>query len=470
MVPELRYAPPKAVALTARRPLRGLRTLGVAGAVLLVAACAPVGPNYVRPAVPVPAGYKEARLQGSTPGVSTAVPSAGKWWSIYNDPTLDALVSQVAVSNQTLAASAARVAEAGALVRVAGGEQYPQVGVGSIKSGKRNRNDFGLGVTWELDLWGRVRRDVEAHRATASASAYDLAGATLSMQAQVVQAYFGLRQNDALIELLQHAVDVNAQSQRMVQNQFTQGVASSANVSDALARYTRTQIQLGDAKSARAQYEHALAVMLGKAPSEFSLAPAPFDTAVPVIPAGVPATLLQRRPDIAASEQRMVAANARVGVAKAEQLPTISVAAGIGILKGPTATPDIRAVLFSGGRLSAQVDNAHAGYNEAVANYRQAVLDAYREVEDGLVIAANLAGSADLQAKAAAAAVESNRVMQNQYREGVADYPAVVDASGALLDVGQADLQLRLRRLDASVNLIKALGGNWAPMPAPTAR
>jgi outer membrane protein TolC len=182
-----------------------------------------------------------------------------------------------------------------------------------------------------------------------------------------------------------------------------------------------------------------------------------------VIPAGVPATLLERRPDIVAGERRMAAASARIGIAKAQTLPSINLAAGIGVLRGPTATADVRAPLFAGGRLQAQVDNADAAYTEAVANYRQTVLDAYREVEDGLVAASALAGAAELQARAATAATESDRVTRNQYREGVADYAAVVDAASGVLDAGRGELQLRLRRLDASVNLIKALGGSWQP-------
>lgn len=439
----------------------GLRAVMVAGAVMAVAACTEVGPDYVRPSTPVPAAYKEAGPR-STKRTDTA-PIARTWWTIYRDPALDALMSQVQVGNQSLAAAAARVREAQALVRVASGASDPQVGIGSLKSGRKNENDFGVGVSWELDLWGRVRRDVEAHRAAAEASQADLAAATLSVQAQVAQAYFALRADDALIGLLQRAVKTDAQWHRMVQNQYAQGVASSADTAAALMRHSTAQLQLADTRAQRAQFEHAIAVMLGKQPAEFAIAPAPFDTSVPVVPAGLPARLLERRPDVLASERRMAAASARIGVSKAETLPSISLAAGIGVLRGPTGTVDVHAPLFTGGRLQAQVDNSRAAYAEAVANYRQTVLDAFREVEDGLVVANTLAGSAELQAKAAAAAAESDRVVGNQYREGVADYSAVVDAAGAALDAGRAELQLRQRRLDASVNLIKALGGGWQP-------
>ncbi|QWT21658.1 efflux transporter outer membrane subunit [Bacillus sp. NP157] len=451
--------------MSARIASACLRSVAVAGSMLLVAACT-VGPDYVRPAAPVTPAYKEAGRQPAQ--AANAAPIAGAWWEIYGDGTLNALVAQVAVNNQSLAAAAARVREAQALVQVANGASYPQASIGSIKSGRRNENDFGLGVSWEIDLWGRVRRDVEAHRASAQASQDDLAGATLSMQAQLVQSYFALRQDDALIELLEPAADSATQWQRMVGNQYTQGQASSANVSEALTRASAAQLQLADTRAARAQLEHAIAVMLGKPPAEFSIAPAPFDTPVPVTPVGVPATLLERRPDVAASERRMAAASARIGVAKAETLPSISLAAGIGVRRGPTGTADVKAPLFAGGRLEAQESNANEQYNEAVANYRQTVLDAYREVEDGLVLTGALGDSAELHARAAAAAKESDRVVRNQYREGVADYPAVVDATNGALDAGRGELQLRLRRLDASVNLIMALGGGWQADAPPT--
>ncbi|MGN6481788.1 efflux transporter outer membrane subunit [Luteibacter sp.] len=440
-----------------------VRALAAAGFVVGLAACT-VGPDYVRPAAPAPAAYKEAQAPGAT-----APMPAGKWWSIYNDATLDALVSQVQVNNQSLAAAEARVREAGALVKVAGGPAYPAIGVGSFKSGQRNENDFGLGVSWDIDLWGRIRRDVEAHRASAQASQADLAGATLSMQARVVQSYFALREDDALIALIERAADVGTRWHTMVQNQYAQGQASSANVADALVRSSAAQLQLADAKSGRAQLEHAIAVMLGKAPADFAIAPvATFDVAVPEIPAGVPATLLTRRPDVVASERRMAAANARVGVAKAQTLPSISLAAGIGVRRGPTGTVDAHAPLFAGDRLEGGEENAGAAYNEAVANYRQTVLDAYREVEDGLVVTSTLAGTAQLHADAAKAATEADRVMQNQYREGVADYPAVVDAANTALNAVRGNLELRRRQLDASVNLVIALGGGWQPEETPS--
>lgn len=454
-----------AAGVSARWPARRLRTLVVVGTVTLVAACTKVGPDYVRPSIPMPVAYKEAAPQDARQ--ADAVPSAAAWWRIYRDPALDALVSQVQVSSQSLAAAAARVRQARLLVQAAGGSSVPAIRAGTIRSGRENEVDLGVAVSWELDLWGRIRRDVEAHRASAQASADDLAAATLSIQAQLVQSYFALREQDALIGLLQRAGEVDEQWHRMVRNQYAAGVASRADLAQAAMRLGTVRLQLADARVARAQLEHAIAVMLGQPPAEFSIAQAPFATDVPVIPAGLPASLLERRPDIAASERRMAAASAGIGLAKAETLPSITLGVGIGVLNGPTAMADINAPLFAGGGLQAQVGYARAGYTEAFANYRQTVLDALREVEDNLVAARALADTAELQRAAAAAAQDSDRVARNQYHEGVTDYPDVVQAVTAALDAGRAELQLRRRRLNASVNLIKALGGGWQPDASP---
>ncbi|WP_414445001.1 efflux transporter outer membrane subunit [Burkholderia sp. 22PA0106] len=451
--------PRKVNPVSVRRRALCVRALFIAGAVSGIAACTMVGPDYVRPAFDSPARYKEAN-PAPTLGAAIA-PDDGKWWQIYRDPTLDTLVQQVSASNQSLAAADARVREARQLSLIASSALAPSVGAGSFRSGRKNGIDFGLMVSWELDLWGRIRRDIEAHKASAQASADDLAAATLSMQAQVVQSYFAVRETDAVIDLLQQALDVDDQWARMVRNQSTQGIASAADVAAALARQSVVQLQLANAKTSRAQFEHALAVMTGKPPADFAIAPAPFQIDVPVIPAGLPATLLHRRPDVAASERRMAAASARVGVSKAETLPTVNLAAGLGVLKGPRATVDLHAPLYTNGRLQAQVGQAWAAYAESVANYRQTVLDAFREVEDNLVAADNLASTSGSQSMAASAARKSERVTRNQYQKGVADYPAIVEAQSASLDTGRAELQLRLERLNTSVNLVKALGGGW---------
>jgi NodT family efflux transporter outer membrane factor (OMF) lipoprotein len=445
-------------------PVARLTAAVSAGVVLLLAACAEVGPDYVRPSAPITDHYKESA--SAIAGRVEATNETDAWWTVYGDPVLDGLVADVEVSNQTLASATARVREAEALVRAAKGQESPELGIGTLKSGRKNENDFGVGVRWELDLWGRLRRDVEAHRADAEASEEDLKAATLSLRAQLVLDYFALRESDAVIALQEHAADADATWQRMVANQFTQGLTSSADVAQALMRASASQMQLADLRTSRAQLEHAIAVLLGKPPADFSLAPTVADVRVPLIPEGVPASLLERRPDVRARERRMAAASARIGVRKAETLPSISLDAGIGVLRGPTATADVRAPLFTGGRLQAQVDAADAAYEATVADYRQTVLDAYREVEDALVEIRALEDVASLQTRAAAAAAESDRVTRNQYREGVSDYNAVIEAASSALDAGRADLHVRRRRLDASVALIKALGGSWGDAPA----
>lgn len=448
---------------------RRLRALPLLLAFAL-AGCASVGPDYQQPQANVPAAWKEApttATQGLSEGDLVA-PAGDPWWRVFDDPTLDALLDQVQVNNQTLAAAAARVSEAQHLLTAAGGASLPAINAGTFQSGRSNQTDFGIGASWEPDLWGRVRRDVEAHRASADASADDLAAATLSLQAQVAQTYFALRQQDAAITLQQQAAAVDTEAHTIARNQFARGQVSSADVANAEVRLSKAQQQLADMRSTRAQLEHALAVMLGKAPADFSLAPASFDTRVPTVPVGLPATLLQRRPDIAARERQMAAASARIGVSKADTLPSVKLFAGLGVLNGPTIVPSIRWPLFAGGRIDALVDNARAGYQEAQANWRQTVLDALREVEDGLVQERTLAHTATLQTRAVQAAQEAARVARNQYREGIIDFPAVASAAGAALEAEQGALQLHRQRLDASVDLIKALGGGWQPEPRPT--
>lgn len=437
------------------------RNLLAVGIVMLTTACTTVGPDYVRPVFDAPVRYKEA-VSGEMHDHYFA-PEGGRWWEIYRDPILNALVEQVTINNQSLAAADARMRQAQDLVRVASGARLPTVSAGTFKAGRQNDLDFGLVVSWELDLWGKIRRDIEAHKASAQASANDLAAATLSMQTQVVQAYFSVREADAVVDLLREALDVDTQWTRMVHARHAIGLASNTDLASALAQQSGVQMQLANSQTSRAQFEHALAVLTGTTPADFTLAPAPFNVTVPEIPTGLPATLLDRRPDIAASERRMAAATARVGVSKAETLPSINLAAGIGILKGPRAAIDVDAPLFTGGRLEAQVDQAWDDYAESVANYRQTVLDAFREVEDSLVAANNLTEAFQSQSLAATAAQKSERDIRNQYQLGVADYPALVHASSVSLDTSRAELELRLQRLSTSVNLIKALGGGWQP-------
>lgn len=423
-----------------------------------LAACSAVGPDYVRPPVDVPSAYAAAQAPA---GRARALRIAPDWWRVYGDERLDALAARVGLHNQSLKAATARVREAAALLRAAAGANAPRVAAGTFRAGFDNQTDVGVGVSWEPDLWGGVERSVEAHRAATEASAYDLSAARLSMQARTVHGYFALRQHDALIRLLEKTAKIDARWVEIVQNRRAQGIASQGDVARAQARLGTIRSQLAAAKVARAKIEHAIAVLVGRPPAELSIAPAPFDAKVPEVPAGVPSTLLRRRPDIAAAERRMAAASARIGVRVAQKYPSITLTVGLGILHGLFGAPDITAPLYAGGKLDANVAHARAAYDEAIADYRQTVLDAFREVEDNLAAQNILAEAAVIRAAAVKSARESLRVAINQHAAGIAGYRSLVEARAALLESRRARLELRLKRLDASIDLIVALGGGW---------
>ena len=436
------------------------RTPFLLGVTICVCACT-VGPNYTRPGAVAPPAYAEAHGQKTQADRNEQVGT--RWWELYGDPRLDALVQQVSVGNQSLAAAAARARAADALLRAAGGARVPAVSAGTVTRGISGRKDFGLEVAWEIDLWGRIRRNVEAHGADAQASADDLAAATLSLQAQAVQSYFALRTQDAMVQLLQRAVDVDVRWLRTLQNQYKLGFASSAMLAQARSRSANAQTQLADVRLARVQVEHALAVLVGKPPAGFSIAPTPLlpDAKVPAVPLELPSQLLQRRPGIAAAERRAAAASARIGVSEAERLPSLNLAGGIGVMKGLFGAVDLKAPLYRGGALAAGVDQSRAAYDEAVANYRQAVLDGFQEVEDNLAAQRILGQAAETNADVVSVMLESERVATNQYHAGVGGYDAVADSLAAAVQAQTAALDLLQRRLDASVALFKALGGGW---------
>lgn len=442
------------------------RVLVVPALLLCCSACT-VGPDYVRPDVPMPAAYGEA--SGTPEPMGSSVATDGSWWQRYGDAQLDTLVRQLDLHNQSLKAAAARVDEADALLRAAGGTRVPSVTAGTVTSGISGRKDFGAQVVWELDLWGRMRRDVEARGADAAAAADDLAAATLSMRAQVVASYFALRAKDAGIELLQAATTVNGRWLQIVRNRHALGVASSGELAQAHLQLADAQGQLASTRLERTQIEHAIATLVGKPPADFSIAPSPLplDTKVPVIPAHLPSRLLERRPDIAAAERRVASASARIGVRQAEMLPSLDLGAGIGVLRGAFGAADLAAPLYRGGTLEAGVSGARASYAEALAQYRQTVLDGFREVEDNLAAQRLLRSQTGIHEDAAKVAGDALRISANQYKAGVADYELVVQARAELVKSHAAAVELLRRRLTTSVNLIKALGGGWE-MPAPT--
>lgn len=437
-----------------------MRMLGIAAAVAGSVSCAPVGPDYVRPTVAVPPAYKEAGDSKSADAKSP-VPRS-RWWELYNDPDLNALIAQVEVGNQTLQAAEARVRQATALVDAAGAEAFPTLGVGSVNK------SVGFKAGWELDLWGKVRRSVEAGSAVAEASADELAAAKLSLQAQVAQKYFLLRMHDAEIRLMRDSVASYEKSLQVNRNQYAVGVASRANVVQAEAQLNSTRTQTLDVELTRAQIEHAIAALIGKPPAEFAIPAKAWNPVIPAIAPTLPSELLVRRPDIAAAERMMAAANAQIGVAQAAYLPSISLFASGGINMALAGGIALAQLVLDGGLRDARSARFTAAYEETVADYRQTVLSALRDVEDNLAAMRMLESQAATQAVAVKASRDSVAITNNQYQAGIVTYLSVVIVQSAALINERAELAILGRRLFASVELIKSLGGGWE-MEAPKA-
>jgi NodT family efflux transporter outer membrane factor (OMF) lipoprotein len=447
--------------MTATR-IRRITLVAVAGAAVVAAGCT-VGPDYARPAADVPAAYKAATDGDGTPPYSAL--QRGRWWEIYGDPELDALASQVVINNQSVRAAEARLRQAQALVDVARAPSFIALDIAG------SNQKLGLAAGWEVDLWGRIRRSVEASEATAESSADDLAAATLSLQAQVAQNYFLLRVQDADIRLLRQSVAQYERSLQLTQNQYAVRVASMGAVVQAEAQLNSTRAQAFEAEVARAQLENAIAILLGKAPADFSIAATDANLPIPALPVTLPSELLVRRPDIAAAERRMAAANAQIGVAEAAFYPSIRLFAGDGIdiaFKGGVA---LAQYLLDGGLREAQKVHATAAYDETIANYRQTVLSALRDVEDNLAALRILEKEAVAQRAAVKAARQSVTITNNQYRAGIVNYLSVVVVQASALVNERAEIAVLGRRLVANVNLIKALGGGWeAEAPKATAK
>jgi len=459
------------------------RTLVLAAA-LALGGCM-VGPDYVRPTAPTPTAYKEAADGWKIAQPGDAAPK-GDWWKGFNDPVLDGLMAQIDVNNQTIAIYMARVREANAGTQAARAALWPIVGAsgaavrnnsGSTTSGRSTNSAYNIeiGASWEPDLWGGVRRQIESAGAGAQASAADLANARLSVQASLANNYLVMRVQDAQIKLLQDTVAAYERSLTLTKNQYSAGIVARGDVTQAEAQYKSTQAQVIDAQLSRAQLEHAIAVLVGKPPSELSLAPNPTMVAVyPDVPLAVPSTLLERRPDIAAAERRAASANAQIGVAQAAFFPNLTLTASGGLqssvigslLSLPSRYWSLGAALaqtiFDAGLRTAQKEQAIASYDEAVATYRSTVLTGFQEVEDNLAALNLLAQEMEVQSAAVVAAKQSAEIAMNQYRAGVANYLAVVVLQANALSNERTALALTARRLAASVNLVKALGGGWS--------
>ena len=444
----------------------------------LLLACAltgcAVGPDYKRPEAATPAAYKEAGdwIVGKP---SDAAPK-GKWWEAFHDPVLDDLEEQVNVSNQNVAAAEARYRQAHAAVQAARAQLFPTVGAtfGANRSrGVPNKYTLALDAQWEVDLWGRVRRLVEAARYAEEASAADLEGMRLSMQGEVATNYFQLRVTDAQRDLLNDTQKAFQISLDVTRNRYTAGVAAKVDVVQAETQLLSTKAQAIELNATRATLEHAIATLIGKPPADLSIAPAPLHVHIPVVPPGVPSTLLQRRPDIAAAERNMAAANARIGAAEAAYFPTLSLTGSGGfagsqlhnLISAPNRFWSLGAsladTLLDFGARGAQVETAKGQYEEQVANYRQAVLGGFQEVEDNLATVRWLADESQVEAEAARAARESVVLTVNQYKAGTVSYLNVVTVQATQLNEERTLVTLLGRQLAATVTLIRALGGTW---------
>ena len=469
----------------------------VAGAFLCgtISGCS-VGPDYRRPTtVAAPAAYKEP----SPPGAATlawkpARPGdaavRGAWWEIFGDAPLNALEQRIAVSNETLKAAAAQYLVAREQIRVARAGYFPTVGVSpevSRTHQSRNQPNVVPGVSrlnyttlslqgqalWEPDLWGQVRRTVEQARANAEASAADLAGVALSVHAELASAYFEVRGLDAQTRLLANTLASDKAYLELTQKRFKGGVATEVDVAQAETQFLSVKAQLIDVGVTRAEFEHAVASLIGVAASTFSLPPSPLEGTPPAIPAGLPSELLERRPDVAGAERRAAAANAQIGVATAAYYPSLTLSAAGGVESTTLGTlfevPSILwsvgasalETVFDGGRRHALTEQARAAYEVQVASYRQSVLDAFREVEDSLAALSILRDEADAQAAAVDAARRSLALSETRYKGGVATYLEVLTAQTIQLTNERAQADVATRRFASSVQLVKALGGGW---------
>jgi len=466
--------------------------LAVAG-LLALGACAALAPSKTLDA-PTSARYLEP-----PPGWMAAAPAdtltRGPWWTLFNDPVLDQLVPQVAVSNQNVAAAAAAVEESRAAVREQRASFFPTLSLdagvtrsgtgarsgnsGSSSTGTTsssgNRYSLGLGASWEPDLWGRIANGVSAATATAQASEADLAAALLSAQATFVTDYLSVREADAEVVSLQTTIAGFQRSLQITQNRYAAAIAQKSDVLQAQTQLANAQADLAQLQQQRAQLFHAMAVLAGQAPATFVLPAGDWNsTAVPPIPVGLPSELLQRRPDIAAAERHVAVANANIGVARAAYFPSLTLSASG--TQGATRLGDLfnassfawslglslAETIFDGGARTARVDEAQAAWKQSVAQYRQTVLTAFSAVEDQLSAAASLEQQQALRRVASEAADQTEQEMQNRYKAGLVAYTDVVTAQASALSARRALMQVSLNRQTAAVNMVAALGGGWS--------
>ncbi len=479
-----------------------LTSLVVLILVLLLAGCT-VGPKYVKPSAPTTATYKEEppaafkEAEQWQPAHPEDQISRGNWWELFGDPELNELEEQIASSNQTLKVAEARFREARAAIRFNRAAQFPTIStspsVSYVKSSdfspnfpskiqQSGKGDFVLpfDLSYEVDLWGRVRRSVAAAREEAQATAADYETAKLSLEAELALDYFELRSADAQKQLLDDTVKAYTDNLQLTLRRFKGGVAPRADVAQAQTQLDTTNVQDTDVTVQRAQFEHAIAILIGKPPADFSLAAARVNYQPPSTPVGLPSELLQRRPDIAAAERRVAEANQQIGIARAAYFPTVALGGTAGFAGSQASNwftwpsgfwavgPALAETLFDAGRRRATSESARANYDATVATYRQTSLTAFQEVEDNVAALRILEDETQQQQQAVTSAQESLQLFTNRYKGGVDTYLQVITAQTIELANERNAIDILRRRLDASVLLIKALGGGWNVSNLPT--
>ena len=466
-------------------PSRRRASRGALSCVLVTALCAcSLAPRYERPVTPQPPAFKEAPAAGSTwfPAAPADELDRGPWWHLFDDPVLSGLVAQVEVSNQNVAAAVARYAQAEALVSEQRAALFPALALdggvthtGGRGSAQNRGNNFqlSLGASWEPDVWGQLRLAVTSAEASAAASAADLAAAKLSAQAALATDYFALREADNEIKLLTAAVDAYSKSLRITQNQYDVGIAQRTDVLQAQTQLETTQANLVSMVGQRARLEHAIALLIGKAPAEVTLPAGEWNPKVPPVPLVVPSELLQRRPDIAAAERAVAAANAQIGIQRAAYFPRLGLSGSLGAagstlpaLLSASASVwslglSVAQTVFDAGAIAARVQGAQAARDVTIANYRQTVLTAFQGVEDQLSAIRSLAEQEGARRAASADADRTEQLTLNQYLQGQVPYTTVVTAQVTALSARQTLSQLMSSREAAAIGLIQALGGGW---------
>jgi NodT family efflux transporter outer membrane factor (OMF) lipoprotein len=496
----------RAANLSVPRPSTGIRVRTAAtfalSVTLLAATGCMVGPKYVKPTVPTyqaPNAFKDA-YKDTDPNWHPATPAdaalRGDWWTIFHDDQLSLLEVTAGIQNQSLKAAAARYTQARAQIAINRADLRPTIGVGPSLTGVRDSNlrpyftppatnnglvdyQLPLSISYEPDLWGRIRRNVAAAREESQASAADLQNALLSIQSDLAVDYFELRAADAQRKLLDETIKDYQEALRITTNRFEGGVTNESDVFQARTQLQAAIVQERDTAVLRAQYEHAIAVLIGQPPNSFSIAEAPLNAVPPYIPSGVPSQLLERRPDIAAAERRAHEANERIGIARAAFFPTLNLNGGLG-LEAVTLRnffsasniafalgPSLGQTIYDAGRRRGYLSQAYGLFDESSADYRQTVLTAFQQVEDNLAALRILSDEQEQQRQATQAAQNAQNIFNNRYVGGLDTYLQVVTAQQTSLNNERNDIDLLRRRMDASVLLIKALGGGWSTANLP---